>query len=103
MAHRHKVHAKAKGGALHEGKREVYAGAASNVAKEAEHNLHKHGGKVVGKVHGHKGKHRIAKKRGGGVGSDTSPFTSAEHHMDSHPAGQHRVKIGGFQAAHGKG
>lgn len=67
MAHRHKMHAKAKGG------RVVYEGAESHVAHEAEEK--KHGGKVVGKVHGHKGKHRIHKARGGSC--DTHPFSSA--------------------------
>lgn len=66
MAHRHKVQ-RAKGG------RVAYSGGASNVAHEAMEK--KHGGKVVGKVHGHKGKHRFA--RGGGVGSDKHPFSSA--------------------------
>jgi hypothetical protein len=99
MAHRHDVHKKARGGALHEGKREVYAGGASNVAKEAEHDLHKHGGRV----HGHKGKHRMKKKRGGGVGSDNNPFTSAEKSESAHPGGQKRVKIPLWQAGHGKG
>jgi len=68
MANRHKMH-RAKGG------RVVYSGADSNVAHEAEEK--KHGGKVDGKVAGHKGKHRIKKARGGGVGSDKHPFSSA--------------------------
>lgn len=97
MAHRHKVHAKARGG------RAVYQGAGSNVAKEAEHDMHKRGGKVVGKVHGHKGKHRIAKKRGGGVGSDTSPFTSAHRGVGNFPGGRDHGGDPGFVAAHGKG
>lgn len=70
MAHRHKVH-KAKGG------RVAYNAANSHVMHEAEE--HKHGGRVKhkdgGKVHGHKGKHRYA--RGGKVGSDKHPFSSA--------------------------
>lgn len=68
MAHRHKAH-KAKGGKV------FYEGGQSHVAHEAEEK--KHGGKVVGHVHGHKGKHRIHKARGGGVGSDKHPFSSA--------------------------
>lgn len=71
MAHRHKVHAKHKnvgGGTV------TYAGGDSNVAKEAKHKLHKHGGKV----HGSGGHHRVDKRaRGGGVGADTHPFSSA--------------------------
>ena len=35
------------------------------------------GTKDAGKVHGSKGKHRIHKKRGGSVGADSHPFSSA--------------------------
>lgn len=73
MAHRHKMHKK--------GGRVVYEGSGSNVAHEAEEkgakrggHMHKHGGKV----HGHHSKHRLDKRaRGGGVGSDKAPFSSA--------------------------
>ena len=48
----------------------------SNEMKEVHEK--KHGGGVHhGKVHGHKGKHRTHKARGGGVGSDKHPFSSA--------------------------
>ena len=68
MAHRHKMHKKAKGG------RVVYEGKGSNVEHEAEEK--KRGGEV--KMHGHKGHHRVDKRaRGGGVGSDKNPFSSA--------------------------
>lgn len=68
MANRHKAQCKAKGG------RVAYTGAGSNVVEEA--NEKKRGGGVeVGKVAGAKGKTR--KARGGGVGSDKSPFSSA--------------------------
>ena len=40
---------------------------------EEEAKERKHGGRV----HGHKGKHRTHKARGGGVGSDKHPFSSA--------------------------
>ena len=71
MANRHKMYRK--------GGRVAYTGGGSNVAKEAEAGSHaaeeaverKHGGKVPG----HKAKRRYA--RGGGVGSDKHPFSSA--------------------------
>ena len=71
MAHRHKMHKKAQGG------RVEYDAQGSNVMKEAHEK--KHGGKVDGHVAGHKGKHRIHKAHGGGVGSDKHPFSSAHH------------------------
>lgn len=70
MANRHK---------FKRGGRTVYAGASSNVAKEAESDSsHKRGGKVT-HMSGHKGKHRIDKRARGGRtgGSDTHPFSSA--------------------------
>lgn len=69
MANHTKMSCKARGG------RTVYSGAESGPVKEAEGK--KRGGKVAGKVFGAKGKHRIAKARGGGVGSDKHPFSSA--------------------------
>jgi len=82
MAHRHKRHHRAKGG--HAGHRLIYTGAGSNVAKEAEST----GGgfRKGGKVHGHKGKHRLDKRaRGGRSGS---PFSTAHHghHHEGGPA-----------------
>lgn len=75
---------------------EVYAGKGSNVEKEAEEKAH--GGKVHkrmksgGHVEGHVGKRRLdrpGRKRGGGVGSDMHPLSSAArvtsadgHHAD---------------------
>lgn len=70
MANRHKMHRKSGG-------RVVYSGAGSNVAKEAEEMKRGGGTKDAGKVHGSKGKHRIHKKRGGSVGADSHPFSSA--------------------------
>ncbi len=69
MAHRHKVQKRAKGG------RVVYAGAGSNVAKEAVSTENKkRGGPVIGKA----AKPRLDRRaRGGGVGADKSPFSSA--------------------------
>ena len=76
--HRHemkKEHKKARGG-------EVYAGAGSNVVKEAEEK--KHGGRVkkeVEKPEGKKSKARMDKRprraSGGRVGADKNPFSSA--------------------------
>lgn len=70
MANRHKKFKK--------GGRTVYSGAESNVAHEAEEK--KHGGAALHhdmKASGEKGRHRIHKKRGGAVGSDKHPFSSA--------------------------
>ena len=68
----HMKHKKARGGAM--SKRDDYAGSGEpDVVKDVEK---KHGGGVhVGKVHGHKGKHRVKKARGGGC--DAHPFSSA--------------------------
>jgi hypothetical protein len=81
----HMKHKKARGGAM--AGRDDYTGSGDpNVVKEAEKK--KHGGKV----HGHKGHHRIHKARGGGLktgghksmgerhgkkGADHTPFSSA--------------------------
>lgn len=71
MANRHKIQGKAKGGKV------FYAGGESNVAKEAEEK--KAGGKVVGKVPGRKSGGRLDKRaRGGGVGADKNPYSSAK-------------------------
>ena len=64
----HMKHKKARGGSAM-GHREEYDH--SKVKEEAKER--KHGGRV----HGHKGKHRTHKARGGGVGSDKHPFSSA--------------------------
>jgi hypothetical protein len=68
-------HKKAMGGRVY------YAGGESNVAKEADEK--KRGGRVkkhMGKVHGEKAKMRMDKRaRGGRVGSDKNPFTSAHN------------------------
>lgn len=69
MANRHKMQCKAKGG------RVAYSGGSSNVAKEADEM--KRGGKVDGKIGGAKAKYRVHKARGGSVGSDKSPMSSA--------------------------
>jgi hypothetical protein len=79
--HKHHLkHKKARGGS---------AGSAAH-AEEYDHSRveneakeKKHGGKVEG----HKGKHRMKKARGGGIGSDKSPFSSAGRGgMSDHPA-----------------
>ena len=72
---------------------EVYAGAGSNVVKEAKEKKHggrtkrKHGGHVhhMGKVHGEHAKHRAdrpKRKSGGKVGSNMHPLSSAAHGME---------------------
>ena len=56
MANRHKHHKKARGGEM--SARDDYAGSGEpNVVKEAKEKNHG-GGVEMGKVHGHKGKHR---------------------------------------------
>jgi hypothetical protein len=70
MANRHKM-CKAKGGATSMSGRTAYDGQGSNVMKEAKQL--KGGGKVAGS----KGRSRIKKAGGGGVGSDKNPFSSA--------------------------
>jgi hypothetical protein len=93
----HMKHKKARGGAASMSGREEYDH--SRVEEEAKEK--KHGGPV----HGHKGKHRIKKARGGGIGSDKSPFSSAGRGgMSDHPAdhGGGQVQGGGhFVGAHG--
>lgn len=70
MANRHKAQCRASGG------RVAYAAGSSNVVKEAAER--KFGGKVVGGSPGSKGKSRVDKRaRGGGVGADKNPFSSA--------------------------
>lgn len=75
MAHRHKVH-KAKGG--HVESREEH----DREIGRTEGHLKKHGGRAKhasgGKVSGFKSGGRLDKRaRGGGVGSDKHPFSSA--------------------------
>jgi hypothetical protein len=68
----------------------VYSGKDSNVVKEAAHK--KRGGALKAKhleAHGDHAKHRLdrpARKHGGKVGSDMSPFSSA--HNVKTPAGR---------------
>ena len=77
-----------------EAPKEVYAGAGSNVVKEAEEKKRggrakrKHGGHAMGKVHGAAAKKRgdrMARKSGGRAGSDKNPLSSA--HAGKEPAG----------------
>lgn len=68
--------------------KDVYAGKESNVVKEADKR--KHGGKVEGKMaHMHLG--RPGRKKGGRVGSDQSPLSSAAHVTE---AGAHKANDG---------
>ena len=64
----HMKHKKARGGAAMHGREENDHSKVEEEAKERKHG---------GRVHGHKGHHRVHKKRGGGVGSDKHPFSSA--------------------------
>jgi len=90
VKHRHEMHHKGKMKRADGGKAEFYAGAGSNVAKEAEEK--KHGGKVHkkrkhgGHVHGEMAKKRLDKpgrKRGGAVGADMKPLSSAFREKDA--------------------
>jgi len=81
MAARHKKHKASGGVALkNDAPSEVYAGAGSNVLKEAREE-HKRGGKTMGHAHGGKAKMRMdrrpGRKRGGGVGSNMKPLSTA--------------------------
>jgi hypothetical protein len=91
MASHHKHHMKmkkARGGAAHGEHKEEY----DHSRVEAEAMEKKHGGKVSG----HKGKHRIKKARGGGIGSDKSPFSSAGRGgMSDHPADHGHGQVSG--------
>jgi len=68
--------------------KDVYAGANSEVAKEAKEKKHggrtkrKHGGHVMGKVHGEHAKARAdrpKRKAGGKVGANMHPLSTAAH------------------------
>lgn len=67
MANRNKMQCKADGG------RVAYSGGASNVVKEAA--AKKRGGALS--MADNKGKSFVKKARGGSVGADKSPFSSA--------------------------
>lgn len=80
MANRHKSKKASGGVALpNTGPSEVYAGGGSNVVKEARER--KHGGKAMGHADGAKAKMRMdrrpGRKRGGGVGSNMKPLSTA--------------------------
>lgn len=88
--HRHRVHEKHKDEKekrARGGKADFYAGGESNVAKEAEEkkrggkvHMKKRGGKEMGHMEGHHAKKRMdrpGRKRGGGVGADMKPLSSA--------------------------
>lgn len=82
MAARHKKH-KAAGGKI------ANAGGNPEVEKEAEEK--KKGGKVVGKMHGGHSKHRLdrpGRKRGGRVGANMAPLSTA-HSTSSPDAAPH--------------
>jgi hypothetical protein len=79
--------------AADEAPKEVYAGAGSDVVKEAEEKKRggrtkrKHGGHVhhMGKVHGEHAKHRAdrpKRKHGGKAGSNMNPLSSAHKGME---------------------
>jgi len=73
--------------------KDVYAGAGSNVVKESEEKKHggkvhkvrakrKHGGHVMGHVHGEHAKHRAdrpKRKSGGKIGANMHPLSTAAH------------------------
>jgi hypothetical protein len=108
MAHRHQVQGKKHGGKV------FYAGKESHVAHEAESTENKkRGGKAHkkdgGKVAGYKSGGRLDKRaRGGGVGADKSPFSSAHigghsgHAPEHHKSGGHAHDHSGpgFSSAH---
>lgn len=85
----HMKHHKASGGKIE------HAGGNPEVIKEAEEK--KKGGKVHHmKMHGHHGKHRLdrpGRKRGGRVGADLSPLSSAKR--DSKADAEPKSQVGG--------
>lgn len=90
------------GGSYKKGGRVVYSGAGSNVEHEAESTGtdHKRGGrahrKEGGRVFGRGGKVRLDRRaRGGGVGSDRSPFSSASRGKDDVGRTSHTVPTPG--------
>ena len=90
MAARHKMKHKARGG-----KADGIEVASGNpeVIKEAEEK--KRGGKVMGKMHGAMSRHRLdrpGRKRGGRVGADMSPLSSANR--DSSADKEPRSQVG---------
>ncbi len=71
MGHtKHHMKHKARGGSLHEKHFEADDQGSKEMKEVTEK---KHGGSVAGM----KGKHRMKKARGGGVGADMHPFSSA--------------------------
>lgn len=76
-------HKKASGGSVY------YSGGQSEVAKEAaEKQQRKHGGKVMGKVHGEKSKKRLDRKARGGkvddMKQDKKMVAKAVHKHEKH-------------------
>lgn len=90
MAKHHKKHREDGGKVEPSVHEEAYAGGGSNVEKEAEEKKHggkvrhhrKHGGHVDGD-HGHRRMDRPGRKRGGSVGADMHPLSSAAKVKDA--------------------
>ncbi len=77
MAHRHKAHKNVGGGTW-------YTAASSNVAKEAKEKKRGGRAKELGRATGGRASVRLDKRaRGGRVGSDRSPFSSAARGSDT--------------------
>lgn len=80
-------HHRKRGGGVADPGHDVYAGASSNVVKEAEER--KHGGRAKKDGHFAEGGRtrarldRPGRKRGGGVGSDMRPLTTAHNAKDA--------------------
>ena len=117
--HEHKhaahMHKRAKGGKIKEAGGNPYVEHEAHEDKDGEEAERKHGGKAHhakehhgkehehkkrkrgGKIEGHHPKHRLDKpgrKRGGRVGADTSPLSSA--HATHSPSGQPKTEQGGM-------
>ena len=118
MANRHKQFAKGGGVApKHDAHKKAYNAADANVTHEAESTENKKsGGRIKrttgGRVPGFKSGGRLDRRaRGGGVGADKSPFSSA--HIKGHAAGTnphphhgghaHGYHGAGMHGAHKKG
>lgn len=88
MGHKEHHHRKAGGKVEPKVDPKPYNALGSNVEKEAEGKAHggkvkrARGGKAEHHVEGHAGKHRLdrpGRKRGGGVGADMKPLSTAAH------------------------
>jgi hypothetical protein len=88
MANRHKAYAKG-GHVMRRMEHDEQEAKEAGLKRGGKAHHHKGGGKV----HGHKGHHRLDKRaRGGGVGADKHPFSSAFRSSDERVRSGHSGK-----------